>query len=252
VVLDAPPTGRIARFLNVNTEVAGLARVGPIRNQSDSIMRLLRSPQTVVHFVTLLEEMPVQETCDGVEALREIELRLGAVVVNAMRAPVLRHADLTSAAKGRLDRDALVAGLRTAGLDASHAAFDGVVDGLLAEAAEHAERVRDREARAQGHRRARPPDVRAAASLQRHRPRRALRLAARLRAQARHEHPPGARLPRRRPPDAHTSSAAAPAASGKTTTACSAGTARGELGRYVVVLTIDPAGAWRSRWGSPS
>jgi hypothetical protein len=141
VVLDAPPTGRIARFLNVNTEVAGLARVGPIRNQSDSIMRLLRSPQTVVHFVTLLEEMPVQETCDGVAALREIDLRLGAVVVNAMRAPVLRHADLTSAAKGRLDREALVAGLSAAGLDVSNASFGGVVDGLLAEAAEHAERV---------------------------------------------------------------------------------------------------------------
>ncbi len=44
VVLDAPPTGRIVRFLDVNTEVVGLARVGPIRNQADSITRLLRSP----------------------------------------------------------------------------------------------------------------------------------------------------------------------------------------------------------------
>ncbi len=29
VVLDAPPTGRIGHFLNVNTEVAGIAKVGP-------------------------------------------------------------------------------------------------------------------------------------------------------------------------------------------------------------------------------
>ncbi len=29
VVLDAPPTGRIAQFLNVNSELAGLAKVGP-------------------------------------------------------------------------------------------------------------------------------------------------------------------------------------------------------------------------------
>ena len=43
VVLDAPPTGRIGRFLNVNTEVAGVAKVGPIRKQADSIMSLLRS-----------------------------------------------------------------------------------------------------------------------------------------------------------------------------------------------------------------
>jgi len=31
VVLDAPPTGRITHFLNVNSELAGLAKVGPIR-----------------------------------------------------------------------------------------------------------------------------------------------------------------------------------------------------------------------------
>jgi len=36
VVLDAPPTGRVVRFLNVNHEVADLARVGPIRSQADS------------------------------------------------------------------------------------------------------------------------------------------------------------------------------------------------------------------------
>ena len=41
VVLDAPPTGRITRFLSVNAEVAGLAKVGPIRGQADSIMALL-------------------------------------------------------------------------------------------------------------------------------------------------------------------------------------------------------------------
>ena len=62
VVLDAPPTGRITRFLNVNAEVAGLAKVGPIADQADAVMSVLRSPQTAVHLVTLLEEMPVQET----------------------------------------------------------------------------------------------------------------------------------------------------------------------------------------------
>ncbi len=43
VVLDAPPTGRIAQFLNVHEAVSGLAKVGPIRNQADSIMRMLRA-----------------------------------------------------------------------------------------------------------------------------------------------------------------------------------------------------------------
>ena len=66
VVMDAPPTGRIARFLNVNSEVAGLARTGPIRSQADAVMEVIASPLTAVHLVTLLEEMPVQETADAV------------------------------------------------------------------------------------------------------------------------------------------------------------------------------------------
>jgi cellulose biosynthesis protein BcsQ len=137
VVMDAPPTGRIARFLNVNSEVAGLARVGPVRTQADSIMRLLRSPESVVHFVTLLEEMPVQETCDGVAEVRALGLPVGGVVVNMVRTPLLRQTDLTAAAKGRLDAGAVTTGLKRAGLEAT----DTLVDGLLTEAREHAQRV---------------------------------------------------------------------------------------------------------------
>src|SRR5215218_6481156 len=40
VVLDAPPTGRITRFLGVTNELAGLAKVGPIKTQSDNVTRL--------------------------------------------------------------------------------------------------------------------------------------------------------------------------------------------------------------------
>jgi anion-transporting ArsA/GET3 family ATPase len=137
VVLDAPPTGRITRFLGVNHEVADLAKVGPIRGQAESIMSLLQSPQTAVHIVTLLEEMPVQETCDAIDELTAAELPVGGVVVNAVRAPMLKVADLTAAAKGRLDRDEVTAGLAAAGV-ATPAA---VVDALLTEAAEHAARV---------------------------------------------------------------------------------------------------------------
>jgi anion-transporting ArsA/GET3 family ATPase len=137
VVMDAPPTGRIARFLNVNTEVAGLARIGPVHHQADSIMRLLQSPQTVVHLVTVLEEMPVQETVDGVADLRQTGLPVGAVIVNLVREPFLSLADLTDARKGRLDAEAVRTELKSAGIDPG----SNVVDGLLAEAAEHAERV---------------------------------------------------------------------------------------------------------------
>jgi anion-transporting ArsA/GET3 family ATPase len=137
VVLDAPPTGRITRFLGVNQEVAGLAKVGPIRGQADAIMGLLTSPQTAVHIVTLLEEMPVQETCDAAEELAAAGLPVGAVIVNGVRAPLLKQADLTAAAKRTLDPAVVEAGLVAAGVTSR----TGVVDALLDEAAEHAARV---------------------------------------------------------------------------------------------------------------
>lgn len=137
VVLDAPPTGRIARFLNVGAEVVGLARVGPIRNQADRIVSLMQSPQTAVHLVTLLEEMPVQETLDAVAELASVGLPVGGIVVNQVRAPLLPAKRLAAAGKGRLDHEEVASGLRAAGLP------DGpdVVEGLLDEAARHASRV---------------------------------------------------------------------------------------------------------------
>jgi len=134
VVLDAPPTGRIARFLNVTAEVAGLARVGPIKSQSDGVMAVLRSPQTAVHVVTLLEEMPVQETVDAVGELRGSGLPVGAVVVNMTRPPRLPEPALVLAAAGDVDRGELRAGLAAAGLNPA------LADRLGAEAIEHAER----------------------------------------------------------------------------------------------------------------
>jgi len=137
VVLDAPPTGRIARFLNISQEVSGLAKVGPIKTQSEGVMAVLRSPLTAVHLVTLLEEMPVQETVDAVTELRAIELPVGGVVVNAVRAALLTHADLVAAERGTLDTAALAAGLEKAGLDAPEV----LVTALAGEAADHASRI---------------------------------------------------------------------------------------------------------------
>jgi anion-transporting ArsA/GET3 family ATPase len=142
VVVDAPPTGRIGRFLNVNAEVAGLAKVGPIRRQADAIMGLLHSPRTAVHIVSLLEEMPVQETVDAVAELAALGLPAGALVVNQTRLPVLDGAQLASARSRSLDSSAIEAGLEVVGL-ASHSHLVGA---LAREAETHAERV-DLEAR---------------------------------------------------------------------------------------------------------
>jgi anion-transporting ArsA/GET3 family ATPase len=136
VVLDAPPTGRIAQFLNVSNELAGLAKVGPIKSQSDTMMTLFRSPRTAVHLVTVLEEMPVQETADGIAELRSVGLPVGGVVVNQVRPQDLRADDLAAARAGTLDRARIEQDLTDGGI----AVTPGLVDGLLSEAADHAER----------------------------------------------------------------------------------------------------------------
>src|ERR1700691_3180893 len=43
VVMDAPPTGRIGRFLNVSAEVSGLAKVGPVRAHADTVANVIKS-----------------------------------------------------------------------------------------------------------------------------------------------------------------------------------------------------------------
>jgi anion-transporting ArsA/GET3 family ATPase len=135
VVLDAPPTGRITRFLNVTADVAGLAKVGPIKTQSDGVMAVLRSSQTAVHLVTLLEEMPVQETRDAIAELTATGLPVGSIVVNLTRPPLLPPPVLALAQSGQVDHAALGRSLRAAGLDA------GLAAPLAAEVTEHAVRV---------------------------------------------------------------------------------------------------------------
>lgn len=142
VVLDAPPTGRIVRFLNVSDEVAGLAKAGPIRRQADGVMAMLHSPRTAVHLVTLLEDMPVQETLDGIASLRAAELPVGAILVNMVRQQHFEDAALALAAQGSLDLAELRFGLNAAGLDVTAEAA-GV---LAAEATEHAQRIALQEA----------------------------------------------------------------------------------------------------------
>ncbi|MFE6777011.1 ArsA family ATPase [Streptomyces sp. NPDC057702] len=141
VVMDAPPTGRITRFLNVNDEVAGLARMGPIHNQAQAVMRVLKSPETAVHLVTLLEEMPVQETMDGIAELRAEGLPTGGVVINMVRPAVLDAAAVDIAATQ--ERAGITRVLARAGLSSAYAGGrpEQLIEPLIEQAREHAERV---------------------------------------------------------------------------------------------------------------
>jgi len=137
IVLDAPPTGRIARFLNVNSEVAGLAKVGRIRRQADAIMTLMRSQRTAVHLVTLLEEMPVQETQDAIEELTAADLPVGSVIVNLQHRSPLDRAAQTKIAHGKLTPAAVVKGLAKVGVETTTATATGLLD----EAKDHLARL---------------------------------------------------------------------------------------------------------------
>jgi anion-transporting ArsA/GET3 family ATPase len=132
VVLDAPPTGRISRFLNVTAEVAGLAKVGPIKTQSDGVMAVLRSSQTAVHLVTVLEEMPVQETQDAIAELTASSLPVGAIFINRVQEPLL---PATAFGAGAINPRLLVGALDRVGL-----AGADLAPGLAAEATAYAQR----------------------------------------------------------------------------------------------------------------
>ncbi|HET6534513.1 MAG TPA: ArsA-related P-loop ATPase [Actinoplanes sp.] len=125
VVLDAPPTGRIGRFLNVTAETARLAKMGPIKSQSEGVASLLRSPITSVHVVTLLEEMPVQETLDAIAELNSLQIPVGRVIINGARPPL--------ATVGRVTKAELRRGLTSAGLPADPAVVATLQDEVRAD-----------------------------------------------------------------------------------------------------------------------
>jgi hypothetical protein len=69
IVLDARPTGGSPSSSTSTTSwPAGQGR--PDQVPGRHVMTLLRSPRTAIHLVTVLEEMPVQETGDGIAELR--------------------------------------------------------------------------------------------------------------------------------------------------------------------------------------
>lgn len=134
VVVDAPPTGRIGKFLDVTTAMADLAAGGPIRRQAEAVSDLVHSARTVVHLVTLLESLPVQETLEAIEELKSHGLRVGQVIINRAETRHLDDAALERIAEEDIDAAAVLAGLEETGIGLD----DEDLQGLLVEAIEHA------------------------------------------------------------------------------------------------------------------
>ena len=144
VVVDAPPTGRIARFLDVTRAVSDLAKGGPVYSQAEGVVKILHSDQTAIHLVTLLEALPMQETMEAIDELQELGLPIGSVIVNRNIEAYLEPDDLAKAAEGDVDADAVRAGLAAAGIKLRDADFAG----LLTETIQHATRMTARAAAA--------------------------------------------------------------------------------------------------------
>lgn len=155
IVVDSPPTGRIHHFLDVTTAMAGLARSGPIYKQAQSVASLLHSRRTVVHLVTLLESLPVQETLDAIADLRGVGLTVGNVVVNRASPRFISPEDLERFAADGPDPSELAQGLAAAELvPAEGSLYDDrdreLVEGLIIQAMEHARVAQGQIAAAEG------------------------------------------------------------------------------------------------------
>ena len=104
--MDAPPTGRIARFLNIATEVSGLAKVGP--DPRPRRHRAGRHPLPA-------DRRPLRHRAGGDAGAGDPGrrrraarpgpggLQLGGIMINMVRPVELADDQLAAAAAGRLD-----------------------------------------------------------------------------------------------------------------------------------------------------
>ena len=99
VVLDAPPTGRLPRFLEAPRSVVELVHSGPIKTQAQGVLDMVGDPaRCQVILVTLPEDMPVRETAESVETLSKLGIAIGPVVVNGVYPAVFAPDALTTVA----------------------------------------------------------------------------------------------------------------------------------------------------------
>src|ERR1700760_3143250 len=127
IVVDSPPTGRIARFLDVTKAVSDLAKGGPVHSQAESVVRVLHSDLTAIPLVPLLEALPMQETLEAIDELQELKLPIGSVIVNRNIPTYLTPDALAKAAEGDIDADTVRADLAKTGITLSDSDFAGLL-----------------------------------------------------------------------------------------------------------------------------
>jgi|SRR3954447_3739541 anion-transporting ArsA/GET3 family ATPase len=99
VVLDAPATGHAVAMLQVPRTLAGVARVGPVRQRAESLIRLLEDErQTAVVLVSTPEELAVSETLEAWERLATIRTSCAGVIANAVLPDLFEPGDAAALA----------------------------------------------------------------------------------------------------------------------------------------------------------
>ena len=108
LIVDAPATGHGLSFLSVPTVVTDTVRLGPLRRHTEWVQQMLRDPaRTLVVPVTLPEELPVKETLELRERVRELGLAAGPLLANGVEpAPAIDAPERVLAALAALPEDA--------------------------------------------------------------------------------------------------------------------------------------------------
>lgn len=89
VIVDAPATGHGVDMLKVPKVLLDVAPGGPLRRDAERAWHLFQDPtHSGVVIVTLPEEMPANETIELAQAVRELELPIPRLVVNALLPPL--------------------------------------------------------------------------------------------------------------------------------------------------------------------
>jgi anion-transporting ArsA/GET3 family ATPase len=94
VVLDAPATGHAIGMLEVPRTLQRIARVGPVRQRAESLVRLLEDDRlTAVVLVSTPEDLAVSETLDAWERLATTHVPCAGTIANGVLEPLFEAGD---------------------------------------------------------------------------------------------------------------------------------------------------------------
>ncbi len=102
IVVDAPATGHVLQYLRMPSAAAEAFGPGLVRREAQKVTELLLDPvRTAVCPVTTAEEMPVNETTEMYQQLRErLHMPLGVLFVNRVHTAPLAPADVPTVPAG--------------------------------------------------------------------------------------------------------------------------------------------------------